>query len=466
VYHIEGQFNIFIGDKQRNTFCVFNDIFALRKHFYTHIEDTITVSPDYNFVLQHCDSTSLNKRHLLQHLAQHRFSSPHDSYIEAVTTLKPKSLIQHNTVSEYSLDPFKKRYDYRHTPESDYASIFSESVATCHQDHSVVLELSGGMDSRFLCELLTENTIDTHTVHYGDKFGYEGAIAKWISDACGTSHEHIALDGDMYTQNATRYIRDTGGMDLFTQSFYYTLFDAVRLKHKNTPVVLECGLSLDVYLAGSYRHYPDYFNTQLTTSPDTTFDIGETHDQQHHFVEHFRVFSTLNLRRIIPRQFIEDLYSFYTYSSYFLMDYLYREKHFDIPRYTEMVSPTLKHTLDIPIHQTHFPPTIPISLRPKATTLVKELDALSQEILSTTGQFVSPHYYSSNYDMWLRFNDNWKQLCLSKLGPDSALYNFVPKDHVQRCVDEHLSGKASHFHALIHWITTAIFLEEYDMLIP
>lgn len=466
ISHIEGQFNLFIGDKRNNTLLIANDIFALRKHFYTANESSLTLSPDFNFVLQHSTATSLNTPHLLKHLAQHRFSSVHETYINSIQLVKPRSLILNNSIREYDISPFESRYHYSSMPECDYATVFSNAVKRCHQDHSVVLELSGGMDSRLVCELLTEHNIDTHTVHYGDKFGYEGAIASWIADACHTSHSLISLNGDDYIPNATRYIRDTGGMDLFTQSFYYKVFDSIRQSHLTSPKILECGLSLDVYLAGSYRNYPSYFTYHPTTSPNTLFDIGHDAESQHAFVEQHRIFSTLNLRRIIPRQFIEDLYSFYTYPSYFLMSYLYKEKHFDIPKYTQMVSPLFKHSLDIPIHQTHFPPTIPIELRSKATSLVRGLDALSQEILKTTGEFVSPHYYSSNYDMWLRFNSSWSSLCQSKLASASPLYQFVPQDHVQRCLEDHMSGTSSHFHSLMHWMTTAIFLEEYDMLIP
>jgi hypothetical protein len=441
IHGVNGQFNILIVDKKRGSFCFFNDIFAFRKHYFTGGE-TLSISSDLEFLMRLTKSIKPNYNHIRKNLDTPRYLEIGKSFIQEINPVKPRSIIQNNQkISYYSIKKVALNFhDITTQDPVKFLQYVVNRIADVHKRESVLLLLSGGLDSRFLLELLLDAQINVSSATYGNRISDEVQIAQKVAAANRISHFTHHLVAHDFIKNANQYTRQTAGLDIFVQSAVYDFYDSLLIKTGSQKLVLESGFALDAFLGG------------------TQIEMLGGHD----FAVENRIFSALAIRQSAHREYFEDRYAMYDYGIYFLMRQLPQNLIANYSFYYELCKYQIRNSFDVPLQSTMFDLGLDVRFWKKAKQIQyhREILALEQEKKLL---IPSPHNrYYSDFDGWLRHDPDWLsttndllllgQSLLSRLIPDSS--------EIVKIVEKHRSASCSESRRIIKWMSLEMFLRE------
>ena len=95
---------------------------------------------------------------------------------------------------------------------------------------SVLLPLSGGLDSRLLACLLKESDIDYKAVVFGPPESMERYVAQRVADILGIKIRHLELKDEYYKCYGTEVTRLTGGLSGYHHCHLYACLKANQVK--------------------------------------------------------------------------------------------------------------------------------------------------------------------------------------------------------------------------------------------
>lgn len=452
ISQIEGQFNLFIFDKMNENKIFANDIFAFRKHFI--YDEHFVISSDLTFLYSHLEKFNFNRKHIEKNLNRNRFIDIRETFVEEISMVTPASIINFKNWKNYPLENFERQYTFIETKvtPSFFLKEVRKNIQQIHENYPLLLQLSGGMDSRFLLENMSELGIPTKALIYGNQRSDELAIARKVAAANNIEYFEVKYTEEDYVRNAAEYAFQTGGLDIFVQSaFNKTISSLDARKFKN--YVFETGIGLNNFIGGTQID-KQYFVPSNSFS-DEEFDLSNNDI----YTSRLRIFSQLVLRQSFHREFIEDRYAMFSYQNYFLMKSIPFHWLKDYKFYTSLAAEAVVNSKDVPIQATMMPFYAKVNNSHMESLKKQETDSLLAFIKEKK---LKPHNrYYSDFDMWLRADSNWKKLVESTiLNNNAQIFKFVSEGRIRQLIEEHDMGLNSHMRLIIRLISTELFLKE------
>lgn len=455
--YIEGQFNLFLFDKKNQDPFFVNDIFALRKHFIS--DGDLSISTDLKFLYSHLNSISFNDKHIKKNLNQNRLIDIEETFINEIKMIIPSSIIDFVSKSVYSTEVFSDKYSFenkRVNPSFFYDNVL-KNIKKIHKDSSVLLQLSGGMDSRFLLECFVENKIDVKALIYGTLESDELKIAREVAEVTKTPYAQVEYLAEDYVTNSPSYCLDVAGLDIFVQSAFYKIKKYIN-KNDYKNFIFDTGIGLNNFIGGT--QIEKRFKVPTNNFSKHEFDLKDNDI----YTSNYRIFSQLFLRQKFHREFMEDRYSMFSYENYFLMKSIPKNYLKDYKFYSDLADISIKKSRDVNIQATMLPfhqkPSI------ESTAELKERELKSLKLFNQNKKLEPHNRYYSDFDMWLRSNSSWKSLINKTiLSDDSLISKYVSKNIIKDLITKHNNGEKQNMRVLIRLISTELFLSETKKII-
>lgn len=453
--YLNGQFNICIIDKLKEDFIFINDIYAFRKHFYCQVPNATFISSDFQFINENIVKKSFNIEHLSNNIVAPRIINEYETFIKEISQIPSCTFFCANSgINKYNLTEVELQYP-RISPANpaEYLENIKNELVKVAENDKTLLHLSGGIDSRFLLELLIDCNISLKTLTYGIENSDEVLIARMVAEKAGVENSVVPLLSDDFILNAEKYINQTGGLDIFVQSAVYSIYT----KKNDHNLIIDTGFALDAFLGGTQI---DKKIIDAGIPLKTHFSIRV--DNSNEFSSYNRIFSILALRQSAHREFLEDRYSMYSYPVFFAMKNLPAELIKNYKFYYELLKLQVKKSFNIPILSTMFD----LSLAPEKWKEASKIQSSKEEfVLNYFKESRLPLYhnrYYSDFDMWLRSDKTWINAIQHYLLDDNCLIEkmFIPKEFILKTVDDHMTGTKNNLRNIIRWISTEIFLRQ------
>lgn len=451
VQNIEGQFNIFIFDKNIASGFFANDIFSFRKHFV--LADEFVISTDLEFLYSHLDHINFNHDHILKNLNQNRYVSIHETFVEEVLMVKPASLTDFHTWRNYSTGVFEEKYRFKEGIVDPilFVEEVKKNIIKIHRNHPVVLQLSGGMDSRLLAEFFRDLEIQFQTLSYGIPESDELKIAQLVSIANDVEAIEIEYKAEDFIRNAEAYMLSTGGLDIFVQSAFQKIISSGQANYLKN-YVFETGFALDSFIGG----------TQIDKQNDSTshcftkdiFDLNKNDI----YASELRIFSQLTLRQSFHREFKDDRYAMFCYENYYLMRSIPLDLLRDYKFYYQIAEHAIVNSREVPLQRT----MTPFYKTPSQFTLL-ELQKREKESIKAfieRGELEPNNRYYSDFDMWLRSDPYWEALVEKTLLKENPkISRYISQDKIKDIIMRHNDGTEPNMRLLIRLISTELFMK-------
>jgi len=454
IYQVNGQFNIAIIDKNTADFKFFNDIFSLRKHFFSLFDESIVISSDLEFINSVIPNKTLNKEHIKKNIALPRFIDIQNTFFQEVKQVFPRVKIFNHSVDSYPIQNVEKNFNSKAETYEEFLVCLKENVLEVVRDESILLLLSGGLDSRFVLEVLNELGINVKTATYGTTSSDELTIARAVAKANNVEHIECHLEPGDYLVNANNYISKTAGLDIFVQSTVEKFYKDIQVKSNNPKMIIDTGFALDVYIGGTYVSKTERFKN------DEVFDNKSIDkEDMFNYSEVNRVFSSLSLRQSAHREYYEDRYSMFNYKTYFMMKSLSVDEIKNHTYYYQLAKKQIKSSYSIPLQSTMFDLNLDVKYWKWAEKIQQKKERLPLEYYRETGGVVYHNRYYSDFDMWLRVDKDWLDLLKYMFIKRESILSklFVDNKLIQQYISEHLNGEKSHRRNIIKWISLEMF---------
>jgi hypothetical protein len=454
IYQVNGQFNIAIIDKNTADFKFFNDIFSLRKHFFSLFDESIVISSDLEFINSVIPNKTLNKEHIKKSIALPRFIDIRNTFLQEVKQILPCAKLFNNSVDSYPVQNVEKNFSNKAKTQEEFLECLKENISEVVRDESILLLLSGGLDSRFVLELLNELRINFKTATYGTTSSDEVNIARSVAESNNSEHIIHHTEAVDFVINAQKYINQTAGMDIFPQCAVYEFYKSIQEKNIGADLIIDTGFALDVYLGGTYVSKKERLDNDNILGKNNPKIIDP-----YEYSEKNRVFSALSLRQSAHREFYEDRYCMFNYKTYFMMKSLPVEAIIDHKYYFKLAKLQIKNSHDIPLQSTMFNLNLDVKYWKEAEKIQQQKEELSLEYYRETGKVVYHNRYYSDFDMWMRSDKDWINLIKSMFIERESILSrlFVDNQLIQQYISEHLSGEKSHRRNIIKWISLEMF---------
>lgn len=441
VYYLNGQFNIVIANKKENSFLFTNDIFSFRKHYFSMQNNVLCLSPDQSFIRNQLKSYSLNKSHIALNLEQPRIIKIRETFVNEINQIGPCTLINSDIqIQEYSYEEISKKYTVS-SPVTPHLFLdqIKAGMKRVHRESHILLMLSGGLDSRFVLELLNELKMTVTGATYGTYYSDEVQISRQVAAQNDISHHICHLEPEDYVNQAEKYMEYSAGLDIFVQSPVYKVGEYFQTKMASTAII-DTGFALDVFLGGTYIDTYDYSIQN-------------------------RVFSALAIRQAPFRDYYEDRYAMYEYGNYFLMRALDRNAINQHKFYYELSKLQIKNSFDVPLQSTMFDLNLEAEHWKKAQSIQSQKEQFVLDYFQETGKALYHNRYYSDFDMWLRDNALWNNKVKSLfIDTKSTLSKIWLKDEtIKEKIDQHIVGKKSHLRDIVKWMSLEMFLQNKNL---
>jgi len=448
--YIEGQFNILLWNKTSNTVFFTNDIFAFRKHFM--ILESFIISTDLEFLYGHLESIKFNHVHIQKNLNQNRLVDIEETFVEEINMIRPASIIDFKKHNYYSLEGFEKQYTVKNiTPES-FVKKVRRNISNVHRGENILLELSGGMDARFLLENFKALEIPTKTLSYGSLQSDELKIAKLVAQQNEVKHKEVSYQPSDFIKYAATHQFTNGGLDIFVQSVFQKTSQELKFYNFNN-YVLDSGIALDPFIGGT--QISKQFDASSNGFSDHVFDLSINDI----YTSQLRMLSLLPLRRSLHREFMEDRYSMFSYASYYLMKSIPFSELENYKFYDKVAEISIINSREIDIHGKMLPLYKISDAANKKKLEEREINSLKYFLRENK---LKPHNrYYSDFDMWLRADSTWLELINKTiLNKQAHLHSYIEISKIQELVQEHKNGVKNNMRLLIRLISTELFFQE------
>ena len=455
VEHINGQYNTAIINKSTGNFIVANDIFGLRTHFSLHEPSRFMMSSDIQFIRKYISGNSYNTQAIQNRLALPRFQQ-RDTFYSGISFAGGCMLYSsdsHN-IERYSIDKIKSRYSAKEQSASEIISTIRETVNKVHRGGKILLELSGGIDSRFMLENILSTSCEVQTLNWGTQVSDECTIARSVANSLNVPFMGVDLNALDYTKNRQSHSRKYGGLDIFVQSAAEKALEEAKGQF-DSDYVIETGLALDFYLGGSYDGQKNWLNPMPYADPKPTKGIIiKDKNEYHDYVEQNRIFSTIALRQSLHREYFDDRYSMYDYNIYFLMKSFVERGVSSYSFYMTLLEASLTDSRLVQYHDTMFDLTLPQKYWDVAKKVQNQKEIFSEELFRDSGVINFHNRYYSDFNMWFRADQSWINLInIFRSKEHREIYNFIPHAVILELISNHQSGRSSLYGDLINIIT-------------
>lgn len=456
---IEGQFNAIIHDKNRETFYIFNDIWGLRRMYQYQGEDgyAVSFSP---LTVRPIDGVVLNKQHLKNNISNPRFLSQNETFVIDVSNYPAQTLTEIQKSGMVSQIRYNLNLDhFNHTlptpgDSSTFADMLVSSCNRVHTDSTVSLQLSGGLDSRLINQVLNTSGKRVQAFNFGVSANSESVIAQRVSDVLDNSHAFVELKQNDFIDSSNQFVWEMQGLDIFPQCFIDKIYRDIEPSLSGT--VVDTGLALDVFIGGSYQGL-----TKDSIAPFGKYQENYkcTLDDINRFVNNCRVFPVLFARTSYQRKYIDDRYLFFTYPIQSFLNSTKQSTFSNHSFYSDLLKEFDGTVFELPLHSTSVPATVDPTLWPAAISANKEKERATRLHYQNFGKATYHNHYYSDFDMWLRAETSWTSLLTNTIGrSDSFVKNLMDPRVIDKLVESHLSGQESHFSKLIKLMSLEMFV--------
>lgn len=453
IYQLNGQFNIIICDKKTSTFVFYTDIFSFRKHYFSLDGGGFLLSSDLSFLKENLKNKSLNIGHIKKNISLPRFIDKGETFIKEIQQISSCMKIVEKKISFYSIERVKEKFQSKETDPVLFLKKIKDKILKIYNNENLLLLLSGGLDSRFLLELLKDLNCSLQTATFGIEISDEVQIARKVAESNKVKHFIYNLGAKDFLKNAQRYIDETSGLDIFVQSPVYEFYSFLENKIKKDSII-DTGFALDVFLGGSYINDIKKFQNDINISQIEISNLNEYSTEN-------RVFSSLTIRQSAHREFYEDRYSMYDYEIYFLMKNLpvdlIKENNF----YYSLCQLQIKNSFYIPLQST----MIDLKLAPQEWKNAEAVQFHKEKfVLDYFKNFKKPLYhnrYYSDFGMWIRDKNEWKNFVEDIFINNESILSklFLKQNIIEKTINEHMSGEKSHIRNIIKWISLELFFK-------
>lgn len=445
--YVNGQFNVLICDKKSNEFLFFNDIFAFRKHVIStnNNNEILYLGSDIHYAKSILDEKELDLEVIKKSIDNARYLNIKETYFRNIKFVPPHTALTTKGISSYNL---KLRFEYsdQHSWYLDkYFNTLKKNIGRLNNDDSINLVLlSGGLDSRFLLELLGDSGQGIVTATYGNIQSEELKIAKNVAKAHDIENYQVHLEPKDFLSHARNYIMQTGGMDIFVQGTVYKFYDKL-MSIIDSKSIIDTGFALDALLGTSY-------DSSLSELPGF---------ENEGFIEN-RVFSKLALRQSAHREFLEDRYSMYEYSNYFMTRRIPKDLRTN-QFYIKIARENLKRSRDIPLQSTMFDLNLHEDLWREAENIQNERDVVFEKNYSKTNLLSPHHRYYSDFDSWLRKDDHWNEFYESLfINSQLERHKIIPSGSFYHIYSLHKKGADNYRRKLIQLASLELLLKNNE----
>jgi hypothetical protein len=438
IYELNGQFNLVICNKVELKYNYYNDIFSIRKHFFSFENSILFLSSDLTFITNHLNKKNLNVDHIKKNINLPRFIDIKETFINEIKQGFPCMKITENTISSYSFEKVKHNFSYEEKNPIFFLDKIKNTISRTYKNEDLLLLLTGGLDSRFLLEIFKELNLNFQTATYGNKISDEVQIASKVAEVNDIKHFICHLDAEDFLVDAKNYIKNFSGLDIFVQSTIYKFLSSLKLKvNKNT--IIDTGFALDMFLGGSQ------LNKEIN----------------HDLAIENRVFSALSIRQSAIREFYEDRYSMYNYDIYFMMRNLPKDLIKDNKFYYKLCKLQIKKSFHIPLQSTMFG----LSLEPKfwksSESIQFEKEKFVLEYFQKNNKALYHNRYYSDFGMWIRDETAWKNFILDMFVKNKSNLSkmFLDQKLIENTINQHMSGEENHIRKIIKWVSLELFFQ-------
>jgi|GEM_PF-4387861 len=452
ISQIEGQFNLFVFDKKEQKKIFANDIFAFRKHFM--IGESFIISTDLKFLYDHLEKLSFNHSHIRKNLNQNRYVDIHETFLNETLMIKPSSVTDFHIWEKYSTGIFEKKYMFK---EGTVDAVFfvkeaKRNIRNIHKNHPVLLQLSGGMDSRLLIEIFSDLGMEFKTLTYGILDSDELNLAREVAVANNVECKEIEYKPENFIINAKSYSFYTGGLDIFVQSAFQKTID--KLKNGSVKnAVFDTGFVLDIFIGGKQVDLRIDRGSNSFTNEMFDFTRNDV------YASELRIFSQLALRQSFHRELLESRYSMFSYENYYLMRSIPLNLLRNYKFYYQIAEFAIIKSREVPLQRT----MTPFYKIPSDSTM-QELQQRERNSLLAflEKRELIPHKrYYSDFDMWLRSNKQWKELLNETLLEGKPLISqYIPLIKIEEIISKHNDGTEPNMRLIIRLLSTELFMKE------
>jgi len=295
--NLNGIYQCVIINEEKRKIYIINDRFGFHQLFYFSSNDILFLSDNFWEVVKEAKITDIDETSLLEFL-QYRFVSGKYTLAKDIFCIEPSSIYSIN----YSAHNFQiEREIYWHfsyTPTIDSKSIAEEKIyynlnkiisrykKSIFENKNIGINLTGGLDSRFILGLLIRNEIPKEKIFsytFGSSTCEDIKIAKNISSFLNINHHEEIFD-DYFTDFFDKDSIDNILYDLGFYTYYFQGYGFKKLNKNNTGIdfllsgfdgfFVSLYASREIFEATDYHQIADIiYNVNATMLSETDSNI-------------------------------------------------------------------------------------------------------------------------------------------------------------------------------------------------
>ena len=106
---------------------------------------------------------------------------------------------------------------------------------------------------------------------------------------------------------------------------------------------------------------------------------------------------------------------------------------------------------------------LPIEFWEVANQIQAQREALALKAFSKHKKIIYQNRYYSDFDMWLRAENDWKKMVEDLLISDECILTrkFIDSNYLKECINEHMTAEKSHRRNIVKWLSLEIFLRDF-----
>ena len=207
-HDLNGIFVCIILNKENQQITILNDRFGFRPLFYSTINNEMILGDDFWEVAKEVNTSEIDETSLLEFL-QYRFVSGKYTLAKDIFCIEPASVYCINSKDNNIQITREEYWTFKYTPGIESKAVAEKEIYSCQkkiiskykqaafQDKKIGLNLTGGLDSRFLLGLLMQNDIPKKQIEFftfGSSSCEDIKISAKIADTLDISHHKEIFD--------------------------------------------------------------------------------------------------------------------------------------------------------------------------------------------------------------------------------------------------------------------------------
>ena len=134
----------------------------------------------------------------------------------------------------------------------------------------------------------------------------------------------------------------------------------------------------------------------------------------------------------------------------------------DYNYYYELSKFIVKNSWSVPLQNTMFGLDLDLKYWQRAKDIQLQKEALVLKLASETGQYIYHNRYYSDFDMWLRAKEDWKDLVVSLFfNKKPIISKYIDEAHIINTINQHFNAEGSYHSDIVKWVSVELFLNLY-----